>query len=86
MGSIVIEIPDEIVAWMKVPYGEAAERVRRELAVRLYERGLITFGMARKLLGMTRWQFDDLLGEQDVVRSYDVEEFQKDLKNIEGLQ
>ncbi|PIU67065.1 MAG: hypothetical protein COS84_05125 [Armatimonadetes bacterium CG07_land_8_20_14_0_80_40_9] len=86
MGKIIVEIPEDIVSRMKIPYREAAERVQRELALRLYERGLITFGMARKLTGMTRWEFDDLLGEQNIVRSYDVEEFQKDLKNIEELQ
>ena len=59
--------------------------MKRELAIRLYAKGLLSFGKARQLAGMTRWDFHDLLGEESIPRRYDVEELEEDLKTLEEL-
>lgn len=56
-----------------------------QLALRLYAKGLLTFGQARRLAGMNRWDFRDLLGDEGVLRRYDVEELEEDLQTLETL-
>ena len=80
-----IEVPDELLRAMRVPTEEAPSRLKRELAVRLYAKGLLSFGNARRLSGMTRWEFHELVGQEGVRRRYDVEELGKDLETLEQL-
>ncbi len=85
MAQLSIEISDELLQAIKIPPAEASTRLRRELALRLYEKGLLSFGKARELAGMTRWAFHDFLGEEGINRRYDVEELEEDLKTLEDL-
>ena len=80
-----IKFPDEFLQAVRLPKQEAPARVKRELAIALYAKGLLTFGKARHLAEMTRWDFHDLLGEERVLRRYDVEEFEDDLATLEIL-
>jgi predicted HTH domain antitoxin len=85
MEDVVIEISGDLAEALRVPPGEQAARLRRELAVRLYEKGLLSFGKARELARMTKWEFHLLLGEEGIVRRYDMEELGEDLKTLEAL-
>jgi predicted HTH domain antitoxin len=85
MGHLSIEIPEDVLEAMKLPPVEAAARLRTELALRLYEKRLLSFGKARKLSGKTRWEFHELLGEQGVARTYDQEELEQDLDTLRRL-
>lgn len=58
-------------------------RLRKELAVRLYEKRLLGFGKARQLAQMPKWEFQRLLGEENILRSYDSEELEKDMKSLQ---
>jgi predicted HTH domain antitoxin len=46
----------------------------------------LTFGQARQLAGMTRWDFRDLLGEEGILRRYAIEELEEDLQTLENLK
>lgn len=85
MKELVLAIPGDLVEALRVPPGEQMARLRRELAVRLYQKGLLSFGKARELAGMSKWEFHLLLGEEGIVRRYDVEELEEDLKTLEAL-
>jgi len=85
MPKFTLEIPEELIQSLKIPYDEAPARLKRELALRLYEKGLLSFGKARKLAGMSKWEFSRLLGEEGIPRRYDLEEFEKDLRTLENL-
>jgi predicted HTH domain antitoxin len=74
-----IDVPEDLLQAVKLPPGEVPNRLKRELAIRLYAKGLLSLGKARQLAGMTRWDFHDLLGEEDIPRRYDVEELEEDL-------
>jgi hypothetical protein len=41
---------------------------------------------ARKLAGITKWEFQSLLGEEGMLRRYDVEDPKKDLSTVEKLR
>jgi predicted HTH domain antitoxin len=82
MGKrIVVELP-EIV---KLPEDEIEERVKIELAIRLYERGILSFGQARKLAGLSKWEFLEILAREGKGIHYDEEELENDLKVVEEL-
>jgi len=85
MKQFSIEIQDNLVDAIKLPVAEVPNRLRRELALRLYEKGLLSFGKARELAGMQRWEFHDLLGDEEICRRYDVKEWEEDLKTIEEM-
>jgi len=85
MEQFCLNIQKDIIQAVKVPFSEAPRRLKRELAIRLYEKGLTTFGKARELSEMTRWAFHDLLGEEGILRRYDVEELEEDLKTLGEL-
>ena len=80
MKELVLEIPDDLV-----PPEEQVTRLHQELAIRLYQKGILSFGKARQLAGMTKWEFHSVLGEEGIVRHYDVEEMEKDLATLEAL-
>jgi predicted HTH domain antitoxin len=85
MSKITLEIPESLVEALRIPPGEGEARLRRELAVRLYEKGLLSFGKARELAQMAKWEFHDLLAEEGAVRRYDVQELDGDLKTLEAM-
>ena len=85
MSGITIEIPENITRTVKIPAKEINLRFKQELAIRLYEQGILTFGKARLLTGLTKWQFHRLLGKENIVRNYDVEDLETDLKTLEKM-
>lgn len=77
MTGMSIKIPVEVLSAIKLPPKEVEQEFRKELAVALYQRGVLSLGKARLLAQMTRWQFEELLGRYRVLRHYtdmDVEE------------
>lgn len=86
MQQFSIEFPPDVIQAMKLPPEEAPWRIRRELAVRLYDKGILSFGKARELAGMTRWAFHDLLGGEGIPRRYGIEELEEDLETLERME
>ncbi len=85
MGQITIEIPEHILRSVKIPPGEMNDRFKQELALRLYEQRILTFGKARELAGLTKWEFHKLCGRAGIARNYDLEELKRDLKTLESI-
>ena len=56
---VVIEVPGNL----KIPPEELEERLRVELALRLYEKGIISLGQARRISGLSKWDFLELLAK-----------------------
>ena len=79
--SITITIPDEITNAIKLPDNEKQVRLLKELALVLYDRGLLSFGKAREFAGMSKWQFDEELGNRRITRHYGEAEFMEDLSH-----
>jgi len=85
MDKLVLEIPPDLAEAIRLPLEERLGRLRRELALRLYAKDLLSFGKARQLAGMSKWEYHFLLGEEGIPRRYDLDELQKDLETLEGL-
>ena len=74
-----IEIPREVARALRIPPEAAKRKVLKELALALYARQILPLGKARYLAGMTRRDFEDLLGERhifpDKVESFQYPQF-----------
>ena len=74
-----IEIDDDVYEALQLPEGERSPAMKRELAVSLYARDLLSFGKARTLAEMSKREFQELLGEREIARHYDERELEEDL-------
>ena len=82
--ALHLEIPDTVTQAMRLPDGEREQRILMELAVSLYAQGILSFGKARQLCGMTKFEFGVLLGKRNVPRHYTAEDLQDDLNYARG--
>jgi predicted HTH domain antitoxin len=83
--SVRLELNDEIGDALRIPPEEQEGRLRRELALRLYEKGLLSLGKARQVAGMEKWDFLLLIGQEGICRQYDKDELDRDLAALEKL-
>ena len=69
---------------LRLPPGEIERELRKELALALYQRQVLSLGKARMLAQMTRWKFEELLGERKVLRHYSEGDLHEDIGYAEG--
>jgi predicted HTH domain antitoxin len=77
--SIQLEIPDSVAQAIQLPAVEQKQQLLVELAVALYARGVLSFGKARELAGLSKYEFGLLLGQRNVPRHYSSEDLQDDV-------
>lgn len=83
--TLQLEFNDEIQDALRIPLDEQKGRLRRELALRLYEKGLLSLGKARQFAGMEKWNFLLLLAQEGISRQYDKMEIDRDLTTLDDL-
>ena len=76
--NITVQIPESIARSLRVPEAEAEQRVREELAAALYARGLLSFGKASELAGVSRFAFANVAAQRGISRHYSQEELNED--------
>lgn len=86
MERLVLEVPREVVEAVKLPPAEVEKEFRKELALALYQRGVLSLGKARALAQMTRWEFEELLGQRGIVRHYTRADLEEDIRYAFGHQ
>lgn len=86
MPKLLLEIPKDIVDALRLPPGEVEGELRKELALALYQRGALSSGKACALVGMTRWEFEDLLGKRHIQRHYTKKDLEEDLHYAQSCQ
>ena len=74
-----IEIADDVYDALRLPEDEREGALKATLAISLYREGVLSFGKARKLAELSKREFHRLLGEQEIIRHYTVEELDEDL-------
>lgn len=82
--AIQLTIPDAIAEALRLPSADRGHALQVELAVALYARGILGFGKARDLAGMSKQSFAQALGARGVPRHYGEEELQDDLRHARG--
>ncbi|MBN2440181.1 MAG: UPF0175 family protein [Spirochaetales bacterium] len=82
---INIEIPDKIALALNLPEKQIQQALKKLLAVKLYENGVLGIGKARELAQVSKLGFLTLLHEENVSMNFDEEEFKQDLEQIKEL-
>ena len=78
-----IEINDDVYEALQLPEGERSPAMKRELAVSLYARDVLSFGKARALADLSKREFQELLGEREIPRHYGQRELEEDIDYAE---
>jgi predicted HTH domain antitoxin len=55
--GIQLEIPDHVAKAIRLPLVEQKQQLLVELAVALYARGMLSFGKARELASLSKYEF-----------------------------
>lgn len=84
--TIAIEIPEQIAFSLKVPRAALQEQLTIELALRLYQKGILSFGKARELAKLNKWEFQEKLAKENIALNYDLEELERDLETIGEME
>lgn len=75
----LIDIPEDVMASMKIPRNELETVLKRELAIALYEREVLPLGKAREIAAMSKWEFLEVLGRRKIPRHYTEKEMAEDV-------
>ncbi len=78
----MLVISDEIVQSTKLNERE----LEIEIAVALYEKGILSFGQARKLARMEYFEFEKLLFDRKVPTGFTPEDLEADLATLQKLR
>lgn len=77
--SLQLEIPEGITQAIRIPEGRMKQELLFELSIALYSQGFLSFGKARQLAEMPKYEFGLLLGKRGIPRHYGQEELDEDL-------
>jgi predicted HTH domain antitoxin len=77
--GLQITIPDSIVQAIRLPEDRISQELLIELAISTYRQGLLSFGKARELARLGKFEFGQLLGKRGIMRHYDRDELEDDL-------
>ena len=80
----LIDIPEDVMASMKIPMHELETVLKRELAIALYEREVLPLGKARAIAAMSKWEFLEVLGRRKIPRHYTEKEMAEDVIFAKG--
>ena len=84
--GICIEIPAEVLNAVRLPPREVEAEMCKELALALYQRDVLPIGKARVLAQMTRWEFEELLGQRRISRHYTDVDLAEDIQYARGSE
>jgi predicted HTH domain antitoxin len=77
--TLTFDVPEEVWQAIDLPMAEAQAEVRKEVAIALFRRGLISLGKASESSGLPRPEFEEALAQRRVERPYDAMELDRDL-------
>ena len=87
-GEIAIVTENGEPVLMAIPIGATldSQRVRLELAVSMFDRELVSIGVAARIAGSTIGEMIDELGRRRIpVARYSQDEFAEEMKHVRGL-
>jgi predicted HTH domain antitoxin len=80
--GVQLHIPDSVVQAIRLPEKRIRQELLVELAFALYAQGFLSFGKARELADMSKYEFGQLLGKRGITRHYGQEELEDDLSYV----
>jgi len=80
MGEVILRVPKEVADAIRLPPDDIRHELKKELALALYRRGLLSSGKACALAGLIRWEWEELLGRRRTARHYQKQDLTRDLE------
>lgn len=84
--SVQLEIRDEIVSSMKIPFPEVKKELTKELALALYARWALSMGKARQMAGLTKREFLNELSSRGINRHYTTQDLSEDVSYAQSSE
>ncbi len=81
-----ISIGDDILNAIRLPKKDKHRILKLELALALYQQGIVSLGKARKLADMGKWEFIDEINRRKIERHYTEREFEEDIEFAQGSE
>lgn len=78
--GITLEIPEDIILSLKIPKDKIQKELLKELSIILYEKHILSFGKARELAKMSKWEFQEEIGKRKISRHYTEKDLKEDIK------
>lgn len=66
--SLHLNIPDSVLASLRLPENRIESELMKELAIALYSQDLLSFSKAKELSGLPSNEFSQVVGERGVSR------------------
>lgn len=81
--TISIDIPSDILLALNETEAELKLRIKTTLAMRLYKLQKLTIGKAAQLSGLSRFEFETLLSENEIpISNLTIEDVMDDCKKL----
>jgi predicted HTH domain antitoxin len=82
----VVDLPDSVLALLKVDEDQLGPFIKRSLAVKLYREGRLSLGKAAELAGVkSKWEMLMLLSVRGAPLDYTADDAKKDLLTLESV-
>lgn len=83
--NIMVSFPKAVLLASNISEKNASMEIKKELALHLFENKTLSFGKARQLASLTKWEFMDLLREKKIPLHYDIKEYEEDLETLKEI-
>ena len=84
--DIRLQLPKEIVNAVAKPDTQLEKTLWEKIVFELYREETISFGKACELLGISKWEFTDLLKQKNFTFNYDEDDLEQDLKTLKDIE
>jgi predicted HTH domain antitoxin len=82
MKDLVLTLPGEALANIRIPPAEMERELRRRLAAALFSDGIVGGAAACRLAGMGKAAFQHWLGERGISQPLGISDYREELENI----
>nr|WKN34873.1 UPF0175 family protein [Tunicatimonas sp. TK19036] len=81
--SVTVDLPSDILLTLNGSESELKQQIKLSLAIRLYELKKVTIGKAAQIAGLSRWDFEAVLSENQVpISNLSVEDVMQDREKL----
>lgn len=85
MVEVKVRLPKELVKLVKKPDTALEQTLWQKIVLELYREEAISFGKASELLGLTKWEFADVVKEKNIPLAYREDDLEEDLQILKDL-
>jgi len=82
MKSMTLNLPAESLVGVRIPPRDLEQELLRRLAAALFSDGILSGASACRMAGMTKAEFQHMLGERGISQPLDEPDYEQDLSNL----